>query len=259
MLRRHRQRLVDRAIDRGLPPDFAPPLRWLADGAPESGAPGVAARIERLRSALADSEGDVPGPSGRRVPLRQLALRASVDRRIGALLALLADATGARAALELGSCVGVGTAYLAAPAVDRVISIEASPERAAIARETAGAVSDRVEVVVGRFDDVLSRVLADLPDGLDLAWVDGHHRRDATLRYFAAIEAKLNDGAVVAFDDIRYSGEMEEAWAALRGAERFSDTIDLGPVGIGVCADRAKTPRFHDLRGIQGRPRWLRR
>ena len=204
-----------------------------------------------------DTAPALPDLHGRGVSRRRLALVASVDRRFGTLLYLCGKAIGARVVLELGSCVGIGTSYLASSGAERVVSVEASPERAAVAHETAARVSERVEVVVGRFDDVLPGILEGLTGGLDMAWIDGHHRRDATLSYFEAIRPRLNEGALVAFDDIRWSSEMLEAWQLLRHGDGFEDTIDLGPIGLGVWRGDGTTPRIHDLRGIYGRPRWL--
>jgi CTP:molybdopterin cytidylyltransferase MocA len=113
------------------------------------------------------------------------------------------------------------------------------------------------EIVAGRFEEALPRILQGLTGGLDMAWVDGHHRRDATLRYFESIRTRLNEGAIVAFDDIRWSEEMRETWRVLGGADGFADTVDLGPIGLGVWQRAGTVPRRHDLRAIHGRPRWL--
>jgi predicted O-methyltransferase YrrM len=258
-LRRQRTRLLDEALAHGLSPSLEGPLRWLATGELSPEDRNVVERIEATRSALAARRGaNAPTRGGGPVPLRRVALAASVDRRFGALLYLCAKAIGARTGLELGSAVGIGTAYLAAGTA-RVVSIEASPDRAEIARETVASVSDEVEIVVGRFRRVLPGVVDRLDDGVDIAWIDGHHRRGPTLRYFETIRPKLNEGAVVAFDDIRQSAGMREAWSILQGTEGFADTLDLDAVGIGVWGGEGAKPRAHDLRGIYGRPRWLHR
>jgi predicted O-methyltransferase YrrM len=258
LLRPHRTGLVDEALARGLSPGLEAPLRCLATGDLPEADRRVVEHIEAARAELAASEAPaLPDLRGRGVSRRRLALVASVDRRFGTLLYLCGKAIGARAVLELGSCVGIGTSYLASAGAERVISVEASPERAAVARATAARVSERVEVAVGRFDDVLPGILEGLADGLDMAWIDGHHRRDATLSYFESIRPRLNEGALVAFDDIRWSSEMLEAWQLLQRGEGFEDTIDLGPIGLGVWRGGGAVPRIHDLRGIFGRPRWL--
>jgi predicted O-methyltransferase YrrM len=258
LLRAHRNGLLDEALARGLSPTLEAPLRYLATGdLPESDRQAVE-RVEATRSELATSDAPgLPDLRGNLVSRRRLAQVASVDRRFGTLLYLCAKSTGARVVLELGGCVGIGTSYLALAGPDRVISIEASPERAEVARASATRVNDHVKVIVGRFDDALPGILEALVGGLDMAWIDGHHRRDATLRYFESISPRLNEGAVVAFDDIRWSPEMREAWQLLQRGEGFADTIDLGPIGLGVWQGGGTGPRVHDLRGIYGRPRWL--
>jgi predicted O-methyltransferase YrrM len=258
LLRSHRTGLLDEALAHGLSPTLEDPLRCLATGdLPEEDRRAVE-RVEAARDELAASDAPaLPDLRGGRVSRRRLALVASVDRRFGTLLYLCAKAVRARVVLELGSCVGIGTSYLASAGPERVISVEASPERAALARATAARVGEQVEVGVGRFDDVLPGILERLTGGLDMAWIDGHHRRDATLRYFEAMRPRLNEGAVVAFDDIRWSSEMREAWWLLQRVDGFADTIDLGSIGLGVWTGGGTVPRIHDLRGIHGRPRWL--
>jgi predicted O-methyltransferase YrrM len=259
VLRRHRGRLLREALANGLSPALEEPLRWLAFGELAGGDRDRVERVERLRAELAAADDALPDLRGGETSLRRLAEVASVDRRFGTLLYLCAKATRAREMLELGSCLGVGTAYMASAGCERIVSVEASPERAAIARRTAASVSAAAEVVVGFFDEVLPGILAGLERGLDMAWIDGHHRKDATLSYLDAIRPRLNRGAVVAFDDIRWSAEMLEAWRVLQRADGFADTVDLGSIGLGLWRGEGAVPRVHDLRGIYGRPRWLRR
>lgn len=258
VLRRPRQRRLEEAVARGLEPQLAAPLRWLVSGELDAEDRRRVERIETVRTELAGREGEsAPSPGGRQVPLPQLARGASVDRRFGTLLYLFAKTTRAETALELGSCVGIGTAYLSAAGCERVLSIEASPERAHIARQTAERAGGGADVVVGLFEDALPAVLAGLDRDLDIAWIDGHHQRDATLRYFELIRPRLRPGAVVAFDDISWTPQMREAWAILERTEGFSDTLDLGAIGIGIWSGEGALPRAHDLRGLWGRPRWL--
>jgi predicted O-methyltransferase YrrM len=258
LLRPHRIGLLDEALAQGLSSRLEAPLRCLATAELPQGDRQVVEHIEAARAELAASKTSaLPDLRGRPVSRRRLALVASVDRRFGTLLYLCGKALGARAILELGSCVGIGTSYLASSGAERVISVEAIPERAAVARETAARVSERVELVVGRFEDVLPGILEGLTGGLDMAWIDGHHRKEATLRYFESIRPRLNEGALVAFDDIRWSAEMLDAWRHLRRGDGFEDAIDLGSIGLGLWRGAGTAPRIHDLRGIYGRPRWL--
>lgn len=142
--------------------------------------------------------------------------------------------------LELGTCLGVTTAYLAkaAPAA-RVITIEGCPETAAIAREgfarngllAAPGLPGTVESLTGNFDDVLPEVLRNLPV-LDLLFVDGNHRKGATLNYFEWSLPSLHEDSLVIFDDIHWSGGMEEAWETIKAHPAVTVTADLFHIGL---------------------------
>lgn len=142
------------------------------------------------------------------------------------------------AILELGTCLGITTAYLASAFPDaRVITIEGCPETAAIAREgferlsTAAAEKFGVESLTGNFDEVLPQLLGNLPS-LDLLFIDGNHRKAATLNYFEWCLPALHENSLVIFDDIHWSEGMEEAWELIREHPAVSLTADLFHIGL---------------------------
>ncbi|MCA3749805.1 MAG: class I SAM-dependent methyltransferase, partial [Phenylobacterium sp.] len=80
----------------------------------------------------------------------------------GRFLSLLVKAIGARRILEIGTLGGVSASWMAEalPPEGRVISLEASPDYAALARrnlDQAG-LGDRVEICVGPALDTLARL-----------------------------------------------------------------------------------------------------
>src|SRR5690606_28895515 len=107
--------------------------------------------------------------------IADIASRALKSPKLAQLIYRLARDARPRTILELGTCLGVTTAYLACAAPDaRVITIEGCPQTAAIAREgftRAGLPqpgnSAAIESLTGNFDDVLPDVLGEL-DRLDL-------------------------------------------------------------------------------------------
>lgn len=138
--------------------------------------------------------------------------------------------------VELGTCVGISAAYLAA-ALDlnehgRLVTIEAIGSRAAVAEDVFARLGlRRVEVRRGRFEDVLPTLAAELPP-VDLAFVDGNHFEEPTVAYFHAMLPSLAPDAALVFDDIAYSDGMEQAWDRICSDERVAAAVDLGPVGI---------------------------
>jgi hypothetical protein len=66
-----------------------------------------------------------------------------------------------------------------------------------------------------------------LDEPVGLAFIDGNHVEEPTLRYHRMIWPVL-DGVAV-FDDITHSKEMRRAWKKIRRSGR---SMDLGEVGV---------------------------
>lgn len=141
--------------------------------------------------------------------------------------------------LELGTCCGFSSSVLAFAGGGDVYTIEGSCEAAKIAREVHKALGlEHVEVLEGRFADVLPKLLPAISP-IDLAFVDGHHERDATVGYFEMIAPFMRDGGSMVFDDISWSDGMKEAWECIRNDSRVFTGDDLGKLGVVVMGQGA--------------------
>lgn len=154
----------------------------------------------------------------------------------GRLLFHLARVTAPGAALELGTSIGISSAYitlgLESNGGGRVITVDASEARATIAsRGWQSLRISGIEQVVGRFDNVLDNILGQLAAPLRFAYVDGNHHREPTLRYFEMILGAIDFGVIV-LDDIRWSQGMREAWDEIERSH--AATVDLGWVGLAL-------------------------
>lgn len=135
--------------------------------------------------------------------------------------------------LELGSCLGITTSYLAraAPAAN-IITVEGCAQTAEIANESLQKASaDNVVLKVGNFDDLLPQIAAEV-EALDFVFIDGNHTKEATLEYFKTSLPKLHDNSMMIFDDIYWSRGMKEAWTEIKAHPRVSVTIDLFWIGL---------------------------
>ena len=114
----------------------------------------------------------------------------------------------------------------------RLTTLEGSPARARIARSVFEAVGlDNVMCKIGLFTDTLRETLEEM-GSVDYAFIDGHHLKQPTLDYFDEIYPHLAEGALVIFDDIRYSRGMREAWSLLKRDIRIKVAVDLGRMGV---------------------------
>lgn len=237
----------------GLPAPFRHPLEFLIGGRLDPAGRRVAHSVEQIREAVA-REPRVFRSLNRDGVIRpltafQVARSISINQEWGTFLHLCARSFRARTILELGGCAGISACYLASSEqCERVVTVEGSPDLAALARANLSQVSDRAEVVNALFDDALDRLLPTFGGGIDLAYLDGHHRYETTLHYLARVERHLSPGALVVFDDIRLSRGMWRAWQAVEGREGFAFTVDAGRFGLAVWAgSAAAAPARYDL------------
>ena len=183
--------------------------------------------------------------AGRTRRLRAIARTAAKPPKLAQLLFRLVNHFQPRTIVELGTSLGLTTAYLAlANSRARVLTFEGCPATAAVARQTFAAVGAKnVEVVEGNLDDTLAPALAALPAPVDFAFFDGNHRYEPTLRYFEQLNRHRTARSLFVLDDIHWSAEMEQAWAAIRRHPDVTLTIDLFYVGLVFF--RPNQPRQH--------------
>ena len=180
--------------------------------------------------------------------ISDIARRAAKPPRLGQLLFRIAHHYQPATVLELGTSLGLSTAYLATGAPGaRVISMEGSGEIIKTAAENLRSVGVDAELIQGNFDVLLDPLLSRVgPVGL--AFVDGNHRYEPTLRYFHSLMAHMSAPAVLIFDDIHWSADMERAWAEIRADLRVYMTIDLFFIGLVFLREEFKVKQDFTIR-----------
>jgi predicted O-methyltransferase YrrM len=136
-------------------------------------------------------------------------------------------------AIELGTCLGLTTAYIAnAVPKAKVVTVEGCPETADVARVNFEKLSlTNVSLIVGDFDVIFPDLLKEY-ETIDFIYIDGNHRKEATLSYFEQLLPKITENSMVIFDDIHWSKGMEEAWERIKNHSQVSITIDLFTIGL---------------------------
>jgi predicted O-methyltransferase YrrM len=114
----------------------------------------------------------------------------------------------------------------------KIITIEGAPAVAAVAlKNFNGLQLSNIEIKEGNFDDILSQVVSGMP-AVDLAFIDGNHRREPTLHYFQELLLKTHNDSILIVDDIHWSQEMEEAWSTIKAHPSVRCSVDLFFIGI---------------------------
>ena len=148
--------------------------------------------------------------------------------------------------LELGTSLGVTTAYLAAAdSRNRVITMEGSGEVLRMAQGVWRALRlENIEWVEGNIDDTLYKRAR---ERIDVAYVDANHTYEATMRYVDFLLPRMPEKGVLVLDDIHYSEEMERAWDELKCDARVTTSMDLYHVGL-LFVDSHYLKRHYKIR-----------
>ena len=133
--------------------------------------------------------------------------------------------------LELGTSLGVTTAYLASvDSRNKVMTLEGSEAVLTVAQGIWRALKlENIEWKQGNIDDTLFKYAR---AGLDVVYVDANHTYEATMRYVQYLLPRLTERGVVVIDDIHYSEDMERAWQELKQDKRVTTSMDLYHIGM---------------------------
>ena len=166
---------------------------------------------------------------------REIAQQTATSEKYGRLLARLAADMKPNGILELGTSLGVSTAYMAlARPNTKIITIEGVEQIADIARRHLHEAGFKnVSVLCGDIDATLDEAINALPEArVEMAFIDANHCYDATMRYFRALAARRADRCLLVFDDIFWSDEMTRAWREITADPDVMTTIELPRMGL---------------------------
>jgi predicted O-methyltransferase YrrM len=144
----------------------------------------------------------------------------------GALLELLARLTGARSILEIGTLAGYSTLWLARalPPGGRIVTLEASPEHAEVARRNLAGLP--VEVIVGPALETLPA----LSGPFDLVFIDADKR--SNVEYLRRALALSRPGTLIVADNVVRGGAVADAASddpSVVGVRAFFDAVAAEP------------------------------
>lgn len=151
--------------------------------------------------------------------------------------------------IELGTGLGVATAYMAlANSATTIITVEGSTAIANIAKENFKKLNiTNIEVINAKFDDVLLEILQKRQK-IDLVFIDGNHQQESTIKYFNAILPYCHNNTIVIFDDIRWSNGMFNAWQEIIKNKQITLSLDLYKTGIVFFKSEIKVKQHFFIR-----------
>ena len=221
-------------------------------------------KIEEVRTKMLGDEREVEfvdygsgrenGDNGQ-VKMRRLCDIARVSlakRKYAQMLARLVNWLGESDLniVELGTSLGVTTAYLAAMnSRNKVVTCEGCPAVAEIAKANWKELGiSNIDCVVGEITAANLRLaIARLRGGVDVAFIDANHTYAGARTYFNVLLENVHEKSVIVVDDIHYNQDMEKAWEEICADERVTSTMDLYQMGL-VFFDKHYWKRNYKIR-----------
>lgn len=163
----------------------------------------------------------------------EIAKNAAIPAKYGRLLGKIIQFYQLEKGLELGTSLGIGSAYFALnnPKFN-LITVEGCQNISDKAAQFFDCLKIKsIQQVTGSFDDELPTILQE-NKSFDFIYVDGNHTYEATKKYASMLKACTHDDTFLVFDDIHWSKGMEQAWSEIIQDEDFHVTIDLYRMGI---------------------------
>lgn len=198
--------------------------------------------IEKIRSNLLKSEKTISvtdfGSGSHKFKsdtrkIRDIAKYSSVSKKSGKLLYRLVKYFNPKVVVELGTSLGISTMYMAkGNETAKIISIEADKNLSEIAKlNFIDAGLSNIRIINDSFENALPRIIESTDEKLFI-FIDGNHNKESALHYYNQFLAKPENIRIIVFDDINWSGEMQEAWKEIKSSTVSKVTLDLFFMGI---------------------------
>jgi len=196
--------------------------------------------IERLRKVLTHNNQSIEfndlGAGGDGQPTRQvlvsdLARKSVKQAKYARFLHRLAVHGQAKTIVELGTSLGLTTAYLS-KSESRTVTVEGDPTILQLAQNNWNELGIK-SIESHCFD--LNNGLVDLYQQLnkiDFLFIDANHRCEAMIRYYLQALPFLHEKSVVVFDDIYWNEETLEAWKTIKSRKEITLSFDIFQMGV---------------------------
>jgi predicted O-methyltransferase YrrM len=167
----------------------------------------------------------------------------------GKLLHLLVRIMGARNILEIGTLGGYSTIWMARalPEGGRIITLEADPKHAEVARKNfaRSGVENKVELRLGKALDTLPQVAADGRGPFDMFFIDAN--KSNMPEYFEWSLKLARVGSVIIADNVVREGAVLEAKskdADIQGIRRFLEMVGKEKRVSGTALQTVSTKNY---------------
>jgi len=165
--------------------------------------------------------------------IKKMAKTAGISKKREKLLFRITKYLEPKKILELGTSLGMATnAMSLGNKFSEITTIEGCNETVEVAKEQFGFFKlGNIKLINSDFDEALKQ------SGIrnstyELIYIDGDHKKEATLKYFQTLLLLINNDTIMIFDDIYWSKGMTEAWNIIKEKPAVTISIDVFFWGI---------------------------
>ena len=139
--------------------------------------------------------------------------------------------------LEIGTNLGVSGTYileaLKSKKNSQLYTMEGLPQLCEIAQNQFSKISNnsKYKIYEGLYKNTFPKLLMDNKN-FNIVFIDGNHKKEPTIKYFIDLQAKLSSPAIIIFDDINWSLDMQKVWKIVKSNKNVSYSIDMFKFGI---------------------------
>ncbi|MCA0931458.1 class I SAM-dependent methyltransferase [Lutimonas saemankumensis] len=169
---------------------------------------------------------------GNKRSVSKIAKNAGISKKRAKLLAKTLHYFRPENVLEIGTSLGISTAYMSIGAPEaKITTLEGCSSTAGVAKKQFEKFKmNNIKVVEGKFDKTLDLVLKN--QQYDLIFFDGNHQKRPTIEYFEKCLKAAHEDSIFIFDDIHWSVEMEEAWEYIKNHGSVKLSVDTFKWGL---------------------------
>jgi len=167
---------------------------------------------------------------GNKQKISAIANHVSSPLKFSLIYQFLCKLSPAHTVLELGTSLGINTAYLSAVTKGMLYSYEGDPALVDLAREHLSKESN-INLVSGNLNETLNISLRALKK-VDFVLIDANHRYEPTINYFNQIVPKLHAESILVIADIHWSNQMKKAWQELKTHSSVTGSMDFFDCGV---------------------------
>lgn len=167
--------------------------------------------------------------SGKR-KIADIARYSCSSKKFSLLYQYFCSLTPAQTVVELGTCLGINSCYLAEVTQDKLYTFEGAEELIRLAKKNINGF-EKIHLIAGDISETLPIFLKD-QQSVDFAFIDANHTYEHTLSYFNQLQEKIHASSIVVIGDIHWSRKMEKAWKEIIDMEKVRLSLDFFECGV---------------------------